>query len=33
VARKYGLHMGVDVAFSPDTSAIYVQFGSAWVRP
>ena len=33
IARKYGLHMGVDVAFGPDSSAIYVQFGSAWARP
>jgi hemolysin activation/secretion protein len=33
IARKYGLHMGLDVAFSPDTTAIYVQFGSAWARP
>jgi hypothetical protein len=33
IARKYGLHMGLDVAFGPDSSAIYVQFGSAWVRP
>lgn len=33
VARKYGLHMGVDLAFSPGTTAIYVQFGSAWLRP
>jgi hypothetical protein len=33
VARKYGLHMGVDLAFSPGTTAIYVQFGSAWARP
>ena len=32
-ARKYGLHMGPDVAFGPGTSAIYVQFGSAWARP
>jgi len=33
IARKYGLHMGVDLAFGPDTTAIYVQFGSAWARP
>ena len=33
LARKYGLHMGLDVAFGPDTTAIYVQFGSAWMRP
>ncbi len=33
IARKYGLHMGVDVGFGPDSPAIYVQFGSAWFRP
>ena len=33
LARKYGLHMGVDVAFGPDEPIIYVQFGSAWMRP
>jgi outer membrane protein assembly factor BamA len=33
IARKYGLHIGLDVAFGPDTTAIYVQFGSAWARP
>ena len=33
LARKYGLHMGVDVAFGPDDPIVYVQFGSAWMRP
>ncbi len=33
LARKYGLHMGVDVAFSRDTAAFYIQVGSAWMRP
>jgi outer membrane protein assembly factor BamA len=33
LARKYGLHMGVDLAFGPDDPIIYVQFGSAWMRP
>lgn len=33
LARKYGLHMGLDVAFGPDDPAIYLQFGSAWFRP
>jgi len=33
LARKYGLHMGLDVAYGPDGAAIYVQFGSAWIRP
>ena len=33
VARKHGLHMGLDVAFGPDDPVIYVVFGSAWMRP
>jgi outer membrane protein assembly factor BamA len=33
LARKYGLHMGLDIAFGPDDPIIYVQFGSAWMRP
>jgi len=33
IARAYGLHMGVDLAFGPDVTAMYVQFGSAWMRP
>jgi hypothetical protein len=33
LARRYKLHMGVDVAFGPDGAAFYVQFGSAWFRP
>jgi hypothetical protein len=33
LARKYGIHMGLDVAFSPDITAIYIQVGSAWDRP
>ncbi len=33
LARRYGLHMGLDVAFGADNTAIYVQFGSAWMRP
>lgn len=33
LARAYGLHMGVDVALGPDDPAIYVVFGSAWLRP
>jgi hemolysin activation/secretion protein len=30
LAREYGLHVGVDVAFSRDTTAVYLQIGSAW---
>lgn len=33
VARKFGLHAGLDVARGPEEGAIYVQFGNAWVRP
>jgi hypothetical protein len=33
VARKYKLHMGVDVAWAGDGPAFYVIFGSAWMRP
>lgn len=33
LARKYGLHMGIDLAFGPDDPVLYVVFGSAWVRP
>jgi hypothetical protein len=33
VARKYRLHMGVDVAWAGDGPAFYVIFGSAWMRP
>jgi hypothetical protein len=33
VARGYGLHMGLDVAFGPDDPVLYVVFGSQWARP
>jgi outer membrane protein assembly factor BamA len=33
LARRYGIHVGLDVAFSPDNAAVYVQVGSAWARP
>jgi len=33
LARKYGIHMGVDLARGPDGWAAYVVFGSAWLRP
>jgi hypothetical protein len=33
LARKYGIHAGLDLAFSEDDAAVYVQFGSAWMRP
>ena len=33
LARKYGIHMGMDVAFGADGPAVYFQVGSAWARP
>jgi len=33
IAREHGLHMGVDLARGPDGWAVYVVFGSAWLRP
>ncbi|NSL55211.1 BamA/TamA family outer membrane protein [Uliginosibacterium aquaticum] len=33
LARKYGLHMGLDIARGPDGNAFYINFGSAWMRP
>lgn len=33
LARKFGLHYGIDIARGPEDTAIYFQFGSAWMRP
>jgi hypothetical protein len=33
IARTYGLHMGLDVAWGPDDPVLYVVFGSPWLRP
>jgi outer membrane protein assembly factor BamA len=33
IARKYGMHMGFDIAHGPNGPVFYVQFGSAWMRP
>ena len=33
LARKHGLHMGVDVAVGPDRPIFYVVLGNAWLRP
>jgi hypothetical protein len=33
IARTYGLHMGLDVAWGPDEPVLYVVFGSPWLRP
>jgi hypothetical protein len=33
LARKFGLHAGLDVARGPEESAVYITVGSAWLRP
>lgn len=33
LARRYGIHGGIDVGFGPDSSAFYFVVGSAWNRP
>lgn len=33
ISRKFGLHVGLDVAHGPEDGAIYVQVGNAWMRP
>jgi len=31
LARRYGVHAGVDFAWAPDGFALYIQFGHAWM--
>jgi hypothetical protein len=33
LARKFGMHVGLDVARGPEDTAIYLQVGNAWFRP
>jgi hypothetical protein len=33
LARKFGLHAGLDLAHSPGITAVYFQVGNAWFRP
>lgn len=33
ISRKFGLDVGVDVARSPDTTAVYLVVGNSWFRP
>ncbi|HXZ48073.1 MAG TPA: hypothetical protein VEG27_03580 [Usitatibacter sp.] len=33
LARKFGMHAGIDIARSAGTTAVYLQVGSAWFRP
>lgn len=32
LAKKFGLHMGLDFAWGPEDFAFYVTFGSGWLR-
>jgi len=33
IASRFGLHVGIDVAHSPGTTAFYLVVGNAWFRP
>lgn len=33
IARRYGVHLGIDIAAGPDDTVFYVVFGNAWLRP
>jgi len=33
IARRYGLHMGLDAAFGPIEPTLYFIFGNPWLRP
>jgi outer membrane translocation and assembly module TamA len=33
IARRHGMHIGIDVAGGDDDTVFYVVFGSAWLRP
>jgi hypothetical protein len=33
IARQFGMHVGLDLAHSPGTTAVLLQIGSAWTRP
>ena len=33
LARKFGLHAGMDIARSRNGTAVYFQVGNAWFRP
>ena len=33
LASKFGMHAGLDVGYSEDTTAVYLQVGNAWFRP
>ncbi len=33
IARRFGMHVGLDVARGPEETAVYLQVGNAWFRP
>ena len=33
LARRNGIHVGLDIAYGPDGAAYDIQWGSAWARP
>ncbi|MES2708510.1 MAG: BamA/TamA family outer membrane protein [Verrucomicrobiota bacterium] len=33
IARRQGIHFGIDAAYGEEGTAFYVQFGSGWFRP
>lgn len=33
IARGYGLHLGLDIAWGPEDTIFYIQMGSAWFAP
>lgn len=33
IARRYGMHLGIDIAGGADDTVLYVVFGNAWLRP
>jgi hypothetical protein len=33
LARRFGLHAGMDLGFSSEATAVYFQLGNAWFRP
>ena len=32
IARKFGLHAGLDIARGPEETVVYIQIGHAWSR-
>ncbi len=32
MARRFGMRVGIDVAWGPEDTAFYIQVGNAWTR-